>query len=180
MLAATVVGLTLAGCGAGRNNEQDKERATPYVGVADAGTMAVRGARLVPATAGTSATSATAQGYLLVSLVNRGTQPDSLSDVTVSGGLVQPVGADASSLVVQPNEAASFGNPDLGGTGPALAISGLTQPPQLGTTMNVTLQFQTAGSVTLAVPVVSPDIAGTTATAAPILTTGSYPGVTSP
>jgi hypothetical protein len=173
---AVLVGLPLvAGCGAGRNDETDKEVAT-HLGTADAGSIAVRGARLVPAVAtGTPGATGTPQGYLLVVLVNAGGQPDSLSNAAVADGTVQPTSADATTLVVQPNESTRFGDPELGDTGPALAIIGLSQPLQLGTTRQVTLQFQSGGHATFNVPVMSIGAVGTTATAAPIVTTGGYP-----
>jgi hypothetical protein len=46
---------------------------------------------------------------------------------------------------------------------------------QIGTSMQVTLQFRSGAHATLDVPVMSASSAGTTATAAPIQTTGGYP-----
>jgi copper(I)-binding protein len=170
---AVLLGAPLAaGCGAGRNNETDHEVAT-HLATADAGPIAVRGARLVP-TVSTSGIDPT-QGYLLVVLVNNGGQPDALSNATVTGGSVQPTGADPTALVVQPSESTRFGDPDLGDSGTALAVSGLPQPMQIGTSMQVTLQFRSGVHATLDVPVMSASGAGTTATAAPIQTTGGYP-----
>jgi copper(I)-binding protein len=158
-----------AGCGAGKDNETEKERATPYSANADVQDIAVRAVRLV------ASDSASAQGYLLAVLVNKGSDPDTLTNATVTGGTVQPAGAASSDLTVPANDSVLFGDPDLGDTGPALAISGLTEPLQLGTTMHVTLVFSTSGTATLDVPVLSSDDVGTTSTAAPIVTTGGYP-----
>ncbi|MDQ1697088.1 MAG: hypothetical protein QOJ03_2441 [Frankiaceae bacterium] len=176
--ALLVLALPLAaGCGAGKNNETEQERATPYSANADVHDIAVRAVRLV------TSDSAAAQGYLVAVLVNNGSAPDTLANATVTGGTIQPAGAASSDLTVQPSSSVLFGDPDLGDTGPALAISGLNQPLQLGTTMHVTLVFSTSGTAALDVPVLSSSEVGTTSTAQPVLTTGSYPspsGTTEP
>ena len=162
-----------AGCGAGKGNETDKERSTPYAAAGDAGSMAVRAARLIPAGA-SATTEGAAQAYLTLALVNRGTAADSLINATVAGGAVHPGGA-TSSLTVEPHHRLNFGAPDLGDTGPTLEVTGLSSPLTYGTALAVTLTFKTGGTVTMDVPVLDPEYVGTTATAAPVETTGSYP-----
>lgn len=122
-----------------------------------------------------SSAAPSAQGYLLVVLVNNAPRPDALINVSILGGSVQPANSSATDLVVPPHQSVRFGDPDLGFSGPALAISGLTSPLQPGRSMQVVLQFRSAGSVTIDVPVAAADSVGTTATSAPIQTTGSYP-----
>jgi hypothetical protein len=168
--ALLVAALLSAGCGAGKKNETESERSTPYSAQADAGSLAVRSVRLVAA----DVTTGTAQAYLLVSVINRGGSPDTLTNATVTGGTVAP-GGGASSLTVPASESLRFGDPELGDTGPALEVSGLAQPLQLGTTVKVSLTFQSSGTVSLDAPVTASADVGTTATAAPIKTTGGYP-----
>jgi hypothetical protein len=84
--AVLVMALPLAaGCGAAKDTTEGM-RATPYVANADAGTMAVRGIRIVPTTSGDST------GYLLATVVNRGHTPDTLTNATGAGGAVTPSG----------------------------------------------------------------------------------------
>jgi copper(I)-binding protein len=195
--AAVIAVLPLvAGCGEGRNTTTDKEHQTPYVVNASAGSLFVTGAILVPAQAGTSDTTgtastvtptpsasavstatpaATADGYLLVDIVNRGTTPDQLTGVLVEGASVTPADESPQGLTLPPSQAVHFDDPELGGTGNSLQVSGLSQPLTVGSTVPVTLRFQQAGSVTLQVPVRASDGFGTTATSTPLPLTGSYP-----
>jgi copper(I)-binding protein len=171
-----------AACGAGKSNENEKERATPYAATATVGAIAVRAARLVPSTAVPAASSAatpTDQGYLVVAIVNKGTQPDALSNATVSGGTVQPGSATQGSLTLPPRSLVTYGDPASGYTGPTLTISGLANGLTVGTTVPMTLTFAHAGTVSLDVPVMESGSFGSTATAAPIATTGAYPSATS-
>ena len=182
----------VAACGAGRNTTTDKERQTPYVAGASAGSLLVTAVSLIPsqsASAGTSGSTpsttpsasasstpgATADGYLVASIVNRGTQPDQLTGVLVQGASVTPQDTSSQSLTIPPSQAVTFGNPDTGGQGNSLAVSGLTQPLTPGTSMPVTFQFRDAGAVTIQVLVRASDNAGTTETSRPLPLTGSYP-----
>jgi len=157
-----------AGCGAGKNNETDNERATPYVANVDADDMAVRGIRVVPAT------DPDVAGYLIAVVVNRGTTPDTLTNATVAGGAVTPSGV--SGFTIEPSHSLEFNLPPTDGTaGPQLEITTSPTPLTLGTDVPVTFTFENAGTVKVDVPVKSEAQVGTTATAAPIETTGSYP-----
>ena len=192
--AAVIAVLPLvAGCGAGRNTTTDKEHPTPYVVSATAGSLFVTGAALVPAQSGSSDTasssptptpstsvgtgtpSAVADAYLVVHIVNRGTTPDQLTGVQVPGASVTPADESAQALTLPPSQAVHFDDPDLGGTGNSLQISGLTQSLTVGSTVPVTFRFQQAGTVTLQVLVRASDGLGTTATSTPLPLTGSYP-----
>ena len=168
-IVAVAVAVPLAaGCGAGKGNETDKIRATPYNASADAGSMAVRGIRVVPTTGGETA------GYLLAAVVNRGKSPDTLTNATVSGGAVTPNGI--SGFTVEPSHSLSFTTPEVGGPDtPTLTITTSPDPLTVGTTVPVTFTFENAGTVEVQVPVKSPEQVGSTATAEPIATTGSYP-----
>jgi hypothetical protein len=184
----------VAGCAAGRNTTTDKEHQTPYVASASTGSLLVTAASLIPSqSSSTDATSSTptptpsanasggsgaaaADGYLVVSIVNRGTMPDQLTGVLVQGASVTPKDESSQGLSLPPSQAVTFGDPDSnGGQGNSLAVSGLTQPLTPGTSMPVTFQFRDAGSVTLQVLVRAADNAGSTSTSAPVPLTGSYP-----
>jgi copper(I)-binding protein len=197
LLLVTVAGA--AGCGAGRDTETDKERATPYLAKGDAGPVAVRAVRVVvagdtvPAAASPTAsasTSATAvplasatpsassgagngpQAYLVATVVNRAGTPDQLTNATVSGGSVQPIAADSSSLSLPPNQVVRFGDPEVGSADVALGIGGLSTGLVPGKSVRVTLTFQNAGTVSIVVPITTSDDIGTTASAAPVVTGG--------
>jgi hypothetical protein len=193
--AAVIAVLPLvAGCGAGRNTTTDKEHQTPYVVSGSAGSLLVTAASLVPAEAGATGSSgttvtptpsagslstgtpgATADGYLVVDIVNRGTTPDQLTGVLVQGASVTPQDASSRGLTLPPSQAVQFDDPQVGGSGNSLVVTGLSQPLTVGTSVPVTFQFRQAGSVTLQVLVRSSDSYGTTATSAPLPLTGSYP-----
>ena len=189
----------VAACGAGRNTTTDKERQTPYVASATAGPLFLTAASLVPSqsasgtgsdtgsaspTPSASESSSTAgppdsstgsgnvEAYLVVTIVNRGTQPDQLNGVLVQGASVTPSDNSASSLTVPPGQVLRFVDPDFG-TGTSLQVSGFSQPIQPGSSVPVTFQFQQAGAVTIRVPV--RESLGTTATSTPLPLTGSYP-----
>jgi hypothetical protein len=165
-------------CGAGKNNETDHEHATPWVAGTSIGSLSVRAVRVVPATAGPGSgtpgpSASSAQGYLLAAVVNNGTTTDQLTNVTVDGATVQP--SAGSVLSFPPTELVRFGDPEIGDTGPALELSGLSQPLVVGTTMKVTMQFQKAGQVSLEVDVGDLSQVGSTATATPIPVATSSP-----
>ena len=166
--AVLVMALPLAaGCGAGKEND-DNIRATPYVANVDAGSIAVRGIRIVPDTSGAGS------GYLLAAVVNRGETPDTLTNATVAGGAVTPNGV--SGFTIDPTHALQFTTPDVGGADTAtLQITASPTPLTIGTTVPVTFTFAKAGSVEVDAPIKSAAQVGSTATAAPIATTGSYP-----
>src|SRR4051794_16346186 len=119
--------------------------------------------------------SGSAEAYLVVTVVNRGRQPDRLTGAIVQGATVTPSDASAGGLTVQPQRTLRFVDPEFGETGPALAVSGFSQPIEQGSTVQVTFQFENAGSVTMQVPVRALDAVGTTATSTPLPLTGSYP-----
>jgi hypothetical protein len=174
----------LVACGAGDNTETQHERSVNLPSVHQ-GDITVAGIRLVPsASAPASGTPGPASGkdqrtlgYLVMSVVNSGDQPDALSNVSLGEGTVKPVGVSVgpSGLQLAPTSSVIYGDPESGGAGPTLAISGLSQPLALGAVMHVTLTFQNAGAIDVDVPVVDATDLGTTSTSAPIATTGTYP-----
>src|SRR4051812_18928652 len=82
--------------------------------------------------------SGSADAYLVVTVVNRGRQPDRLTGAIVQGATVTPSDASAGGLTVQPQRALRFVDPEFGETGPALAVSGFSQPIEQGSTVQVT------------------------------------------
>ena len=205
--AAVIAVLPLtAACGAGRGSTTEKERTTPYVAQARAGSLFVTSAVLVPSQNATGASgsptpaqtspaptsgSATptpstssgsgssgsggADAYLAFTVLNTGTSPDQLTGVSLQGASVTPTDSSTKALTIKPQQTLRFGDPELGDSGNALQVSGLGQSLQDGTSMRVTFQFQSAGSVTIDVPVRAPDSYGTTSTSTPLPLTGSYP-----
>jgi copper(I)-binding protein len=165
-----ITGLFAAGCGVGRHSETDAEHATPYLANASVGSIGVRAARIVlagSAASGTTGTSAP-QAYLLATLVNDSDTADTLTSATVAGGAVQA----AARVSVPAQQAIQLGEPDLGLTGPVLTVGALSTPLQVGTTQQVTFTFQNAGTRVLQVPVIESSDVGTTASAAPVSSSG--------
>ena len=172
-----LLALVATGCGAGRHTETDKERATPYVADANAGSVAVRAIRIVVAdsatTTGTTpsagATPSTAvQAYLTATFINRGESTDTLVNATVAGGAVAPGGFDLSGLPLPPHQVVQVGDPDIGATGPTLGVGALATQLQPGTIERVTLTFKSGGTVTINVPVMTSSDIGTNAPTAPV------------
>ena len=162
----------LAGCGAGRDTVMESQRTTPFVGNANAGSIAVRAVRLVvasPTAAAAASPTGGPQAYLMASIVNRGRSVDELTNATVTGGAVQPIGADATSLSLPPGELVQFGNPDLGTSGPTLGVGAPSTAIRPGTTTTVSFTFRTAGTVTLDVPVQTTSDIGTTDVTSPVV-----------
>jgi copper(I)-binding protein len=196
-VAALVAVLPIvAACGAGKGNETRKEHATPYIPQARVGDLLVTNAAIVPsgstttvgASPGSSTPSASssgsaassssgADGYLLVTIANSGTASDTLTGVSISSAQVTPSGS-TSSLRIKPQSVVQFGDPELGSSGPALRLSNVQTPVNVGQSVSVTFTFQNAGSATVNVPVRASDDLGTTESSAPLNITGSYPSPT--
>ena len=147
LLSATglLIAVPLTGCAAGKADATSKEHA-PRVIDAAAGPVLVRDVQISP-----SASGGTAQAYLTFTLVSQ--TPDTLTGATVAGGQVSPTDSTAS-LTVRPETPLIIADPDTTTTAnPGLAITGLANPPVVGTTITVTLTFQNAGTVTVQAPV---------------------------
>ncbi len=186
-LLALIGTASVAGCGDNFTNAIGN--ATRNVATADLGPLAIRGARLVmspeastpspstspavsPAGEPTPPPSPSVEAYLMLTIVNSGSGAESLTGASVAGATVAP-GSGTDSLTIEPRKALQFGDPDLGYDGPALEVSGFSEPPKAGTSVEVTLSFDNHGTVRLAVPVKDIAAAGTTSTAEPVpLSTG--------
>jgi copper(I)-binding protein len=165
-----------AGCGANRDSGTDNIDARPYSGSADAGELAVRAVRVIPAEDQfvSSSGDSSAEAYLTLAIVNTGTTADTLMNATVEGASVAP-GGGPGSFRIEPHHTLSFGTPDLGHEGPTLEINGLVEPLVDGTTIAVSLTFADGGTVRTIAPVYPAEYVGSTNAEEPIKTTGSYP-----
>ena len=171
--ALVLVALAATACGAGRDTETDKERGTPYVAQASTGSVAVRAIRVVLSDTATNVNaSATApQAYLTATIVNRAVSTDALTGATVEGTSVTPTGGSGAAIGLPPHQVVQIGDPELGFSGTALGVGALPKPLVTGTTATVTFTFQTAGSVTVQVPIMTSSDVGTTASAYPVAPT---------
>lgn len=173
--AAVLVLVPLTGCAAGQHDVTSQEHATPWMADANVGPVGVRAVTIVPAASALSASpsaaatdttspSATptastgsqsaAQAYLTMTLVT--TKTDTLIGASLSNGATVTPTDPTTDLTVRPQQTLVLGDPETGASGPALAITGLTGPLLFGTTVQVRLTFQSAGAVTLTVPVRDP------------------------
>jgi hypothetical protein len=168
LVAAVVVAGSLAGCAAGLHDETSSERSTPYVAGAAIGGLKVRDVAVIAGGTSSSTPAPTVspaagdtgetQGSLTMVVVNNGTAPDTITGVQVGdGGGVTPTNPDASGTV-NPGQAIVFGDATTTGsadTASDLSISGLSSPLVPGTTIKVTVTFESAGQVVLQAPVLS-------------------------
>ena len=146
-ISAVVAAGSLAGCAAGLHDETSSERSSPYVAGATVGGLKIRDVAVI-ASAPTT-TAGETQGSLTMVVVNSGTAPDSITGVQVGdGGSVTPTDPSTSGTV-EPGQSLIFG------AGTDLSVSGLPSPLVVGTTVKVTVTFQSAGDVVLQAPVLS-------------------------
>ena len=167
VLAVTLPFAVACGGAPGPHGQTNEERATPYTAEADAGTIAVRGVRILPVT------GADVGGYILAAIVNRGGTPDTLTNATVPGGAVTP--SNITTLTVEPGRTLAFATPELDDTQPALQIGGLAEPLRVGTSVAVTFTFERAGTVRVVVPVKSASQIGTTSPTQQLDLNPNYP-----
>jgi hypothetical protein len=107
-------------------------------------------------------TTANATSYLVVSLVNNGTQPDTLTTVTSPSGAIAFSGSGifGGTLTIPPKGVPVVVNqPILTPEGPTATFTPTsTRPPQLGTFVPMQFSFASAGtSGTEPVPVIPPN-----------------------
>ena len=160
--------LTVGGCGAGPNAQTSQEAPAVNGAAATTGPIAVRDAMIVlPARpAGPDAYAPGGTAPLRMWIVNQGQQPDRLlsasssaaTSVSTGGDLtVAPGGAVAVTAASSTASAAPVASP-TGSTGEqvrhaSMALVGLREAVQPGQNYPVTLVFENAGPITLAVPV---------------------------
>lgn len=172
--ALVLVALAATACGAGRNTETDRERGTPFVAQASTGSIAVRAIRVVLSDTATNvnASATTPQAYLTATLINRASSTDALTGASVAGSSVTPVGGSGGAIALPPQQVVQIGDPELGFSGTALGVGALQQPLSAGTTTTVTFTFESAGTVSVQVPVMTSSDIGTTDPTAPVSAAG--------
>lgn len=165
VLLAAIPALT--GCGLEVKDETSREQSPVQARDVAIGAIDVRDAFITYPTASTAApteetplpvatsTSGSTTGYLVVTLVNNGRRPDTLTGITSPLGTISASGG-GSAVQLLPGIPVAFGAPQLGGTGPSLQVSSTT-PATEGTNVLVDFSFANAGSVTVPVPVVESD-----------------------
>ena len=147
----------LAGCGMQAKDETSKEHSQIQAASNHIGAIRIRNAFI---TTLPSATSGTPSTYLVVTLLNRATEPDALTGVSTSlGDTTLKAGPDASvateGVVLPPHVLVQVSNPEINPDAATLQISG--PAPVVGTSELVTFTFDNAGTTgQIAVPVVSP------------------------
>jgi len=159
--AVAALAISVSACAAGQGDATSHEHAPRVIG-ASVGSVRVANVQIVPSTgaalSGSPSPSASpssggsADAYLTLTIAS--TQEDELTGASVAdGGTVAPT--SPTSLVVKPGQLLVIGDPQTaaGSSGPALAISGMSQPPVVGTTIPVQLTFRNAGTVTVQAPV---------------------------
>ena len=169
-IAGAVATVFLAACGfdspAVTNHEHNSAQAAEF----SLGQIQVRDAYVT--------TSANATSYLVVSLVNTGTQPDTLSSVTSPNGTVAFSGSGVfgGTITVPPKGVPVVLNQPLTTPqGPTATFTPTSStPPQLGTYVPMQFSFAGAGtSATQSVPVIPPT--GTTVATSPVPTDQATP-----
>jgi hypothetical protein len=155
-LAAAALALALpvlAGCGFDSKDETSHEHSPVQAATNQIGAIRIRDAFITtPQTAGLAAPDATVTSYLVVTLVNNGSKPDTLTSVTTSLGTVTPSGG---AVTLPPGVVIQISDPDIDPSAPTLSVT--APAPTVGTTEPVTFAFANAGTTrALDVPVVLP------------------------
>lgn len=182
-LGVLVGGLVLAGCSAGQITQTDTQAASVNGAHGEAGQIAIRNAQLAYPDDGVYPAGGDAP--LIASIVNTGSTPDELVEVVSPMALVQVEGDQALPgrqvlWVGTPGESAdtqlseTSEPPTTTGSGPSetipvptdpidvqgtvrIVLNALDDPLTVGQLVPVTFVFERAGSVTLQVPIATPD-----------------------
>ncbi|MGN6474475.1 MAG: hypothetical protein ACTHK4_12620 [Mycobacteriales bacterium] len=151
----------LAGCGMEAKDETSKEHAAIQAASNHIGAIRIRDAFItsVPGPGQLTKTGAT-RSYLVVTLVNNGSQPDTFTGVSTGLGIsvLNPGGATTigtNGVTLPPGVVVQISDPEINATAPTLVITGSS--PVVGTTEAVTFSFARAGTTgQIPVPVVDP------------------------
>jgi hypothetical protein len=172
--------MLLAACGFDSPAVTEHEKASIQASNFSVGKIRVRNTYVttVPQAGFSTRTSTAGSSYLVVSLVNQGTQSDTLTGVTSPAGTVSLTGSGVfgGSLTVPPKGVPVVVNlPVESPNGPTATFTAASAAaPQLGTFVPMQFSFSGAGtSGTEPVPVVPPT--GTTAATSPVPTTQATP-----
>jgi copper(I)-binding protein len=174
-LRAAVVGVlllspvALSACSAGQVAQTAEQNRDKVGGGATIGDLAIRQAHLAYPVSGTYQEGADAR--LVVAIANGGQADDTLVSITgdsfqsaeVTGTGAAASSAPASGAPASPGTDAGLNVPIpansnvyIGGDGPVVTLTGLSQAYGPGQTMDVTMDFQRAGEVTVEVLVGAP------------------------
>ncbi len=143
-VAGLAAALLLAGCGAGQSAQTYHEKATADATNVNVGAIAVRNLAVTAPDSGTVLTRGS-DAPVTVTLVNSGTDPDTLVSVTSP--------AAASVAVVGPSCGSTVPARGTTGSSCSLLLQGLTRDLGTGTYVALTLTFAQNGSKELLVPV---------------------------
>lgn len=175
-IAAAVTTMLLAACGFESPAVTDHEHNSTQAHDFSVGNIRVRNTYVTTLPGLGARTSPSPGPYLVVTLVNQGTQSDTLTGITSPAGSVTLTGPGISGgeLTVPPNGVPVVLNPPLiSPQGPTATLQATT-PPRLGTYVPMQFSFSGAGtSGTEPVPVVPPT--ATTAATAPVPQTQATP-----
>lgn len=160
-VALALVTPVLAGCGIEAKDETSKEHASIQAASNHIGAIRIRDAFItsVPGPGQVTKTGST-RSYLVVTLVNNGTQPDVFTGVSTGLGVsvLNPGGATkigTNGVPLPPGVVVQISDPQINPDAPTLVITGTN--PVVGTTQAVTFSFARAGTTAqLPVPVVDP------------------------
>jgi hypothetical protein len=151
----------LAGCGMEAKDETSKEHAAIQAASNHIGAIRIRDAYITsPPGAGQLTKTGATRSYLVVTLVNNGSQVDYFTGVSTGLGIsvLNPGAATnvaANGVALPPGVVVQISDPEINPAAPTLEITGTS--PVVGTTQNVTFSFARAGTTgQLAVPVVDP------------------------
>jgi hypothetical protein len=140
----------LAACGFESPAVEDHEQASVQASDFSVGALKLADTSIVEATT----TSAAPQFYLVVTIVNDSSAPDTLASVTTTQGTITlgGTGATGGQLTLPPGVPVEIDVPSAGG--PTLSVAA-SPTPQTGAFVPVVFNFATAGpSATIQVPVV--------------------------
>jgi hypothetical protein len=137
----------LTGCGLEAKDETQKEHTEVQAASNHIGGIRIRNAFITGTDAATLTGGTT---YLVVTLVNDGTKPDTFNGVTTSLGTATLSGGP---VTLPPGVVVEISDPQIDPTDPTLTVDGT---PTVGTTVPVQFSFAVAGTTSaLAVPVVN-------------------------
>jgi hypothetical protein len=149
----------VAGCGIEAKDETSKEHAAIQAADNHIGAIRIRDA-YITSTPGDVTKAGATRSYLVVTLVNNSTRPDTFTGVSTGLGVsVLNAGAGATvgtnGVTLPPGVVVQISDPQISPTAPTVVITGST--PIVGTTEPVSFSFANAGTTPqIAVPVVDP------------------------
>ncbi len=149
LVTVALLGLTLTGCGVGRNPETYRERPTVDAALANVGSLALRNASITPPRYGAEEYAAGADAPLSLTIINTADTADVLLSVsTTAATTAELVDADGAAL---PQVVLATGPTTPGQF--SVVLRTLTAPMRPGQSVPVTFTFRDSGRETLLVPV---------------------------